>query len=275
MRMSHSILGMRGLLLIVNCTTLYCTGCLWMDDDTYVMPDAYRGQLKSFDIWHCRNHSFCYEPGFFYFSNNPFPKGDHPAQLGVVLLELLVRLPTVIIEYAYNSEWQEIYSLQIKGVVVNEEKTSRLVVCNSPSALCSKVSLDSQNGVDVPFHLRLIHNSWRHRVPENQNVGEKFFDVLFVDKENNLWVSRHDFRRMIFGILMADASKEQKVLVYKISLETGTITPIVTNGEKEIVVINIPQGGAWLDERERLCHSYGISSVFDFDKDKRVVLRNE
>ena len=90
---------------------------------------------------------------------------------------------------------------------------------------CAVESL-TNNVVVLPFLVRKDERQFEH-------LGKPIYDMLFVDTDNNLWVRRVVCRKTLWSVAYGEDKDVQAgdALLMRISLDDGTIRPIIVLGE--------------------------------------------
>lgn len=213
-----------GILVVsISVSLIFLSGCLWNRTTSRVFCLGYGSEITGFHILKTERRSAVYIPDFFYFEYFSWPRRGFMPLLG----EFLLRLPTVLLEFPYNSEVTYDREVVFRNSIWEDcEKEEAISFHNDLGTCTCAVTSLTNNVVVLPFLVRKDERQFEH-------LDRPIYDMLFVDTDNNLWVRRVVCRKTLWSVAYGEDKDVQAgdALLMRISLDDGTIRPIIVLGE--------------------------------------------
>ena len=209
------------LVVLMSVSFIFLSGCLWNRTTSHVSCLGYSSEITGFHIWKTERRSAVYIPDFFYIEYFSWPRRGFMPLLG----EFLLRLPTVLLEFPYNSEVTYDREVVFRNSIWEDCEKGKAISFHNDLGTCTCAVMSLTNNVVVlPFLVRKDERQFEH-------LNKPIYDMLFVDTDNNLWVRRSLCRETLWSVSYGEDVRTGDALVMRISLDDGTISPIVVVGE--------------------------------------------
>ena len=162
------------LVVLMSVSFIFLSGCLWNRTTSRVSCLGYSSEITGFHIWKTERRSAVYIPDFFYID--------------------LLRLPTVLLEFPYNSEVTYDREVVFRNSIWEDCEKGKAISFHNDLGTCTCAVMSLTNNVVVlPFLLRKDERQFEH-------LNKPIYDMLFVDTDNNLWVRRSLCRETLWSV---------------------------------------------------------------------------
>ena len=208
---------------IILMSTVFLSGCLWNITSHRVRWDLSKGCVTELYGWRIERRSVFYVPNFFYIEY--FFSGPNRINFFSLLGEFVLRSPTMLIEFLYNSEVDYDYPFAVNTAVrFDSKKKEALSFLNDVEGGSCEIALAGKKVLRVPYIIQ--KDKYSPPIP-----GKISYSMLFVDSDNNLWIQREIDEENLWFINYGEEIQEGDVMIMRISLNDGAITPILEIGK--------------------------------------------
>ena len=131
----------------------------------------------------------------------------------------------MLIEFLYNSEVDYDYPFAVNTAVrFDSKKKEALSFLNDVEGGSCEIALAGKKVLRVPYIIQ--KDKYSPPIP-----GKISYSMLFVDSDNNLWIEREIVEENLWFINYGEEIQEGDVMIMRISLNDGAITPILEFGK--------------------------------------------
>lgn len=246
---------------LLTCILLLNNGCIYSSTDVWVSCDnPKQDELVRFDVGIEQLYSCIYPPETL-LARSLFGVCEGDDGRGM-LLEFILRSPTVVFETLYNVFADDSHVLlSIENLKFSNELFEQVCIKPNLDSFESIVYLRNGRKITIPYLCCKEEDSVNLKKISKRDV----YILKFCDSDGWLWFGGVMEHKRLFGYCYYCRQCAEDIIMFKVSCETGKIVPVITRGLFDRVNVDFSKSGI-IEDRRKYRRTYwngkGVSSVF-------------